>query len=311
MPAACWTGDRFRPRSAARLAAVAGLLADPTRAAICLALVDGRAWTGGELARHAGSPRRPPASTSAAWSRAVCSPRNARGGTGTSGWPTRAPRNSSRTWPRSPDPGATGDHPTGTQRVGRAGPRPTRATTTSPGASASAITDALTTRGLLVQDTGFALTDAGLAWFAAQGIPLTPSRPGRRPLARPCLDWTERRAHLSGIAGAALCTHAFDSGWCERFGSRRAVKVTPRGVEAAAGVPGDRSGAVVGVTASNVPARRGHLFGRTRGGPSRQFPEDRRMRCGVPGYRRVPSGCPAGVRRCLRSLTRADRRFAP
>ena len=36
------------------LAQVAALLADPTRAAFCLALLDGRAWTAGELARHAG-----------------------------------------------------------------------------------------------------------------------------------------------------------------------------------------------------------------------------------------------------------------
>src|SRR5688572_30450267 len=40
--------------SAAGLAAFAGLIADPTRAAFCLALLDGRAWTAGELARHAG-----------------------------------------------------------------------------------------------------------------------------------------------------------------------------------------------------------------------------------------------------------------
>ncbi|WP_267245869.1 winged helix-turn-helix domain-containing protein [Streptomyces sp. PR69] len=37
-----------------RLAALAALLADGTRAAFCLALLDGRAWTAGELARHAG-----------------------------------------------------------------------------------------------------------------------------------------------------------------------------------------------------------------------------------------------------------------
>lgn len=39
---------------APQLAKVAGLLADGTRAAFCLALLDGRAWTAGELARHAG-----------------------------------------------------------------------------------------------------------------------------------------------------------------------------------------------------------------------------------------------------------------
>ena len=38
----------------AELARLAGLLADPTRATFCLALLDGRAWTAGELARHAG-----------------------------------------------------------------------------------------------------------------------------------------------------------------------------------------------------------------------------------------------------------------
>ncbi|NEB75172.1 winged helix-turn-helix transcriptional regulator, partial [Streptomyces sp. SID14478] len=39
---------------AARLAALASLLSDETRAACLLALLDGRAWTAGELARHAG-----------------------------------------------------------------------------------------------------------------------------------------------------------------------------------------------------------------------------------------------------------------
>src|SRR3954466_2612960 len=39
---------------ASSLAAWAALLADRTRAAFCLALLDGRAWTVGELARHAG-----------------------------------------------------------------------------------------------------------------------------------------------------------------------------------------------------------------------------------------------------------------
>src|SRR3954462_11240495 len=43
-----------KPGRASGLAALAGLLADETRAAFCLALLDGRAWTAGELARHAG-----------------------------------------------------------------------------------------------------------------------------------------------------------------------------------------------------------------------------------------------------------------
>lgn len=81
--------------------------------------------------------------------------------------------------------------------------------------------------GLLRQDTGFALTDAGLRWFADLGIRL--DRTGRRPLTRACLDWTERRPHLAGTAGAALCRHALDARWCVRIGSERAVRVTPEG----------------------------------------------------------------------------------
>ncbi|MEY9811171.1 hypothetical protein RKD21_001428 [Streptomyces albogriseolus] len=55
---------------------------------------------------------------------------------------------------------------------------------------------------------------------------------GRRPLARACLDWTERRPHLAGAAGAALCRHLLERGWCVRIGSGRAVKVTGTGEQA-------------------------------------------------------------------------------
>ncbi|GAA3774153.1 hypothetical protein GCM10022206_11000 [Streptomyces chiangmaiensis] len=74
---------------------------------------------------------------------------------------------------------------------------------------------------MLRQDTGFALTDAGMAWFDAAGIDL--DRRGRRPLVRACLDWTERRPHLAGAAGATLCRPALEAGWCVRIGSERAV----------------------------------------------------------------------------------------
>lgn len=219
-------------RSAARLAAVAGLLADPTRAAICLALVDGRAWTGGELARYAGVA---PSTASEHISRLVAGGLLAEERQGRHRYVRVADSRAAQLVEDLAAFAGPPAQPAATLRARSVSDALARGRTCYDhlaGRLGIAITDALTTRGLLVQDTGFALTDAGLAWFAAQGIPLTPSRPGRRPLVRPCLDWTERRAHLSGIAGAALCTHAFASGWCERFGSRRAVKVTPRGVEA-------------------------------------------------------------------------------
>lgn len=80
-------------------------------------------------------------------------------------------------------------------------------------------------RGLLTADLG--VTGRGREWFAELGAPL-PER-GRRPLARACLDWTERRHHVAGAAGAVLCAHAFAAGWCERVGSSRAVRVTREG----------------------------------------------------------------------------------
>jgi hypothetical protein len=51
-------------------------------------------------------------------------------------------------------------------------------------------------------------------------------------LVRSCLDWTERRPHLAGALGAALCAAALERGWVRRVGSGRAVKVTPVGSEA-------------------------------------------------------------------------------
>ncbi|MFD0822974.1 transcriptional regulator, partial [Micromonospora zhanjiangensis] len=44
-----------------------------------------------------------------------------------------------------------------------------------------------------------------------------------------CVDWTERRQHLAGVAGAKLCAAFLDRGWVTRIGSRRAVRVTPTG----------------------------------------------------------------------------------
>ena len=48
-------------------------------------------------------------------------------------------------------------------------------------------------------------------------------------LCRPCLDWSERRPHLAGAVGAALCAHSFDKGWIRRIDGTRAVAVTPKG----------------------------------------------------------------------------------
>ena len=50
-----------------------------------------------------------------------------------------------------------------------------------------------------------------------------------RVLCRPCLDWSERRPHLAGAVGAALCTHSLDKKWVRRLSDTRAVEITPKG----------------------------------------------------------------------------------
>jgi len=222
---------RPRDASAPGLAALAGLIADETRAAFLLALLDGRAWTAGELARYAGVA----ASTASEHLGKLVSggllveERQGRHRYVRLGGARIAQLVEDLTAHVSPDAVARPR----TLREAGAGSAMARGRTCYDhlaGRLGIAVTDALTGRGLLRQDTGFALTEDGLRWFDAVGIAL--DRAGRRPLARACLDWTERRPHLAGVAGAALCRHALDAGWCVRIGSERAVQVTEEGERA-------------------------------------------------------------------------------
>ena len=52
-----------------------------------------------------------------------------------------------------------------------------------------------------------------------------------RPWCRPCLDWSERRAHLAGRLGAMLCTHCIDQCWLVRRAGARSLAVTALGAE--------------------------------------------------------------------------------
>jgi hypothetical protein len=88
----------------------------------------------------------------------------------------------------------------------------------------------MTGAGLLEQSGGFGLTAGGVAWLGdTLGVEPAALTATRRPLARGCLDWTERRPHLAGVAGARLCQHFLDRGWILRVARSRAVRVTPAG----------------------------------------------------------------------------------
>jgi DNA-binding transcriptional ArsR family regulator len=98
-----------------------------------------------------------------------------------------------------------------------------------------ALADALVAGGYaeLDRDAGV-ITEPGMALLARIDIDVAAltarrNRRGARVLCRPCLDWSERRAHLAGAVGAALCAHSFARGWIRRIEGTRAVAVTPKG----------------------------------------------------------------------------------
>ena len=221
--------DRSGP---ADLAGLAGLLADGTRAAFCLALLDGRAWTATELARHAGVAA--PTATGHL-NRLVAGGLLAEERQGRHRYVRLA----------SPDVAALIEHLSAFAPPCEARQRTLSAATRDralarartcydhlAGTLGVAVTDAMTRRGLLEVGRGVALTDSGAGWFAALGIPLRLPSGSRRPLVRLCVDWTERRPHLAGAAGAALCGHALASGWVTRIGTGRAVALTDTGRDA-------------------------------------------------------------------------------
>ena len=95
-----------------------------------------------------------------------------------------------------------------------------------------AVTEALRTRGFIipVPDKQFEVPPAGRVWFAHMGIDVAGLTPTRRGLARQCLDWTERTHHLAGPLGVQFLAVLCAAGWLRRSAESRAVHVTPKGI---------------------------------------------------------------------------------
>jgi DNA-binding transcriptional ArsR family regulator len=216
--------------TAAALADFAALLADRTRARFCVALLDGRAWTASELAGLAGVA---PSTASEHLGRLV------------SGGLLVERRQGRHRYVQlaSPQVAQLVEDMAGYAAPEQEAPVGLRAVTAAAalarartcydhlaGQLGVAVTDALAERGLLDRAGGFALTAAGLDWFGTQ-LGFVPAR-SRRPVARPCLDWTERRSHLAGQAGAHLCAQLERNGWIARRHGDRAVRVTSDGAAA-------------------------------------------------------------------------------
>jgi DNA-binding transcriptional ArsR family regulator len=217
------------------VAGFAALLADRSRAAMCLALLDGRAWTAAELASCAGIAR--PTATGHL-NQLV------------SGGLLTEVRQGRHRYLRLAGPqvaqliedlalagGQPG--PTRSLRAVRAAHDLAAARTCYDhlaGALGVQLFDGMVRAELICLDGGIAITAAGRAWFAGLAGPdaLTPA--GYRPLVRGCLDWTERRPHLGGTLGAVLQRQLDTRGWVIRRPGNRAVRVTDDGWRALTGL---------------------------------------------------------------------------
>ena len=238
---------------AALVARLAGLLADQTRMTLLLALLDGRAWTMGELAGHAGVGA---STASEQLSRLVAAGLLVEERQGRHRYlrladpqvarmiEDLAEHATGRAGESAPGPTA---EPTG-RRAGvsadrrPAGPTSLRTVRASAelargrtcydhlaGRLGVTITAALAHRSLIQLTDGVSLTSAGATWLSELQVDVDRLRAARRPLIRTCLDWTERRPHLAGGVGAALRETFLARSWVEPGRTPRVMIVTSLG----------------------------------------------------------------------------------
>lgn len=214
--------------SPARLAEVAALIGDPGRAAMLCALVDGRALTACELAGIAG-----------------VTPQTASGHLGQllEGDVLAVVKQGRHRYYRLASPEVASLLESlqvfagGRNKLPRTGPRDPELRALRScynhlaGGLAVALTDRLVERKAieLTEEAGI-VTAKGSAFLEDLGLDLGTSttRSGPR-LCRPCLDWSERRAHLAGTLGNALFSFFLDQAWLRRSPEPRGLLVTRRG----------------------------------------------------------------------------------
>lgn len=220
-----------------RIAEIGLLVGEPARAAMLMALMDGRALTAGELAGAAGVT---PQSASAHLARLVEAGMLA------------MERQGRHRYHRLASPEVARLLET-VMQVATLAPTPARRPVTGPrdvamrrartcydhmaGELGVALADALQAQGHVELDDGAGLvTPAGLDFLHGLGLPAdslsagaSPARASGRPLCLPCLDWSERRPHLAGRLGAALCRHFLDTHLVRRIGDSRVLEITPKG----------------------------------------------------------------------------------
>ena len=202
-------GDDNRAMQHRRLATTAAMLAEPARAAMVLALMDGRSRCAKKLALDAGVT---PQTASVHLKKLVAARILV--------WEGRG---------RSKDFRIAGSEVAqaveALSELG-AGPLP---------AAARELRFARCCYDHLAGQLGVSLTERllqpGNRVLATLGIDLAALESSRRPLYRCCTDWTERRPHIAGALGAALLHHYKEQRWLTTVQESRKLVVTPRGNE--------------------------------------------------------------------------------
>ena len=232
------------------LSTVAGLLGEPARTRILTALLTGRALTGKELAYFAGVTA---ATASSHLSRLLAGQllvmekqgrchyyrlRSAEVARAIEGLMTLAPIPSNG-WPphHRVEPALLEARMCYDHMAGRLG---------------VAVCDMLVSRRYVVLiDGGGEVTPTGERFLTGLGVDLPKARGAKRHYCRSCIDWTERRHHISGAVGAALAEAFLARRLVARIPDSRALSVTPLGRKtlAAMGVAEPRAAASRSATA--------------------------------------------------------------
>jgi DNA-binding transcriptional ArsR family regulator len=208
------------------LAEVAAVLADPSRATMCLAMIDGRAWTVGELAKTASIA---PSTASEHVHRLVDSGFVATVRQGRHRYVRLADRHVAELIERLAE---HADHQQ--PRTLRSSVRARRLALARTcydhlaGRLGVALRDGMLGKGLIDERAGLVVTPSGQRVLTDLGVALPAAT--HRPQLRDCLDWTERREHLSGAVPSALLEQALRSDWLRRD-QNRAVRIHDKGHE--------------------------------------------------------------------------------
>jgi len=75
----------------------------------------------------------------------------------------------------------------------------------------------------------YIVTNKGWDWLADFGIAKNELVNNRRPITRQCLDWSERRPHLAGQLGALILDKMLKKNWFRKVQFSRELVVTSKG----------------------------------------------------------------------------------